>query len=228
MEIQLTKPPESKEDLNFLGSIKVSPYVFQADFNGPLIHQAVTTYLANSHPQQKAQKSRAFVKGSHKKPWRQKGTGRARAGSVTSPLWRGGGVTFAAQPKLTSKKKLNRKMYRGALRSILSELVRLKRLLVIEHFVLETPKTQTLKKVLDTLNLSNVLIVLEGNFEVQNNEHSAIFRAARNLPRVSVLETSKVDPVSLIQFPYVVMTVAALKQLEEQLNDESKSAFTNN
>lgn len=234
MEIQLLTPSEAladrQENLSTMEreSISVSDRVFSAPLNEPLIHQAVTTYLANSHLGQKAQKNRAQVSRSSAKPWRQKGTGRARAGTVTSPLWRGGGVTFAAKPKKLGKSnKLNRKMYQGALRSILSELYRQQRLLVVEQFYLEAPKTQALKQKLSALNLSNVLIVLAGAFDTQNQEQATVFRAAHHLPLVSVLEASTLDPVSLLQFPKVLMTVAALKQVEDQLNDESKPTLTN-
>jgi len=217
MELTLTNLPDETSGLGSV--ISVSDRVFTAPFNEPLIHQAVTAYLLGSYQSQKSVKNRAQVRGSTAKPWRQKGTGRARAGSVKSPLWRGGGVTFA-HPS-SHAVKLNRKMYQGALRSILSELIRQERLLVTERFFLEAPKTGVLKKTLNALNLDKVLIVLEGRTSSVNGEIApevmAVFRASDNLPKVLVLEASKVDPVSLVRFDKVIFTTAALKQLEERL-----------
>jgi large subunit ribosomal protein L4 len=191
------------------GVVNISDVVFAAKFNEPLIHQVVTAYLAGSYAGTRAQKSRAQVKGTGSKPWRQKGTGRARAGTVKSPLWRGGGVTFAARP-LDHSQKLNKKMYRGALRSILSELVRQERLLVVEQFTLDVPKTRALVAQLRDFNLSNVLIVIE-----QKND--SLDLAARNLHQVKVSEIVSLDPVSLLKFEKVLLTVAALKKIEERL-----------
>ncbi len=198
-----------QEETQSAGAINVSDTVFGAKFNEPLIHQVVTAHLAGARAGTCAQKSRAQVKGSGKKPWRQKGTGRARAGSIKSPLWRGGGVTFAAKPSDHSQ-KVNKKMYRGALRSILSELVIQSRLLVVEQFSLEKPETKSLVAQLKALKLSNVLIVTE-----QKDENLSL--AARNLHKVEVSDPTTVDPVSLIKFEKVLITVPALKKMEEKL-----------
>ena len=204
MELNLHTAPEQSG-----GIISVSDVVFAAKFNESLIHQAVGAYLAGSYAGTRAQKNRAQVKGTGSKPWRQKGTGRARAGTVKSPLWRGGGVTFAACPQDHSQ-KLNKKMYRGALRSILSELVRQERLLVVEQFTLDTPKTRALLTRLQGFNLNNVLIVIE---QKDNN----LDLAARNLHHVQVAEAINLDPVSLLKFEKVLLTVATLKKIEERL-----------
>jgi large subunit ribosomal protein L4 len=191
-------------------SVSISDRVFAAKYNEALIHQVITAYLAGGRAGTRAQKNRAQVKGTGSKPWRQKGTGRARSGSITSPLWRGGGITFAARPTNFSQ-KLNKKMYQGGLRSILSELVRSARLLVIEQFSVHEPKTRTLINQLKAINLShNVLIVVE---EKDDN----LYLAARNLPQVEVRQASAVDPVCLVKFEKVLMTVAALKKIEERL-----------
>lgn len=203
MELQLKSMPDEN---SAAGVINVSDTVFAVEFNEPLIHQVVTAYLAGSRAGTRAQKNRAQVKGSGSKPWRQKGTGRARAGSIKSPLWRGGGSTFAAMPQDHSQ-KLNKKMYRGALRSILSELVRQARLLVVEQFSLEKPKTKSLLARLKTLNLSNVLIVTE-------NKDENLYLAARNLHQIDVSDVMALEPVSLIKFEKIMMTVPALKKIE--------------
>jgi large subunit ribosomal protein L4 len=192
-----------------VGVINVSDTVFAAEFNESLIHQTVTAILASDRVGTRAQKDRSEVKGSGSKPWRQKGTGRARAGTIKSPLWRGGGVTFAAKPQ-NHKQKLNKKMYRGALRSILSELTRQTRLLVVEQFSLDKPKTKALVAQLKALELSNVLIVTE-------NKDENLYLAARNLHKVAVSDVMAADPVSLIKFEKVLMTVPALKKIEERL-----------
>jgi large subunit ribosomal protein L4 len=197
------------DDTGKTSVISVLPLVFAAGFNEPLVHQVVTAYLAGARAGTRAQKTRAGVRGSRSKPWRQKGTGRARAGSIRSPLWRGGGVTFAAKPADYSP-KLNQKMYRGALRSILSELVRSARLLVVEQFSLGEPKTKILVAQLKALNLDNVFIVTE-------NIDENLYLAARNLHNVKVSEVQNLEPVSLIRFEKVLITVKALKKIEEQL-----------
>lgn len=190
-------------------ALEVSETTFGRDFNEALVHQVVVAYAANARQGTRAQKSRAEVVGSGKKPWRQKGTGRARAGSVKGPIWRGGGVTFAAKTQDHSQ-KVNKKMYRGALKSILSELVRQERLIVVESFAVETPKTKLLKAQLSDMNLNDVLIVTE---EVDEN----LFLAARNLYKVDCRDAAGVDPVSLIAFDKVLVTAGAVKQLEEML-----------
>lgn len=191
------------------GTVSVSEVAFGRDFNEPLVHQVVVAYMAAGRQGSKAQKTRSEVSGGGKKPWRQKGTGRARAGSIRSPIWRGGGVTFAAKPR-DYEQKVNRKMYRGALQCIFSELVRQERLVVVDDFPVETPKTKVLAEKLKALDLTNVLIVTE---EVGEN----LFLAARNLPHVDVRDAAGIDPVSLIAFEKVLVTVPALKKLEEAL-----------
>jgi len=197
------------DQTNTAGTINLSDTVFAADFNETLIHQAITAYLAGARAGTRAQKSRAQVKGSGSKPWRQKGTGRARAGTIKSPLWRGGGITFAARPQ-DHTQKLNKKMYRSALRSILSELIRSARLLVVEQLSLEKPKTKTLLAQLKALELNNVLIVTE-------EQDKNLYLAARNLHQVNVSEAMAVDPVNLIKHEKVLITVPALKKIEERL-----------
>ncbi|ABE53468.1 MULTISPECIES: 50S ribosomal protein L4 [Shewanella] len=190
-------------------ALEVSETTFGRDFNEALVHQVVVAYAANARQGTRAQKTRAEVTGSGKKPWRQKGTGRARAGSVKGPIWRGGGVTFAAKTQDHSQ-KVNKKMYRGALKSILSELVRQERLVVVESFGVEAPKTKELKAKLKAMNLEDVLIVTA---EVDEN----LFLAARNLYKVDVRDVAGLDPVSLIAFNTVLVTADAVKQIEEML-----------
>ncbi len=189
--------------------LQVSDRTFGQRFNEPLVHQVVVAYLAGARAGTRAQKTRAEVRGGGAKPWRQKGTGRARHGSIRSPLWRGGGVTFAAKPQDHSQ-KVNRKMYRGALRSILSELARQGRLVVVESFEAETPKTKDMAARLKEMGLDEVLIVTE---ELSENLHLA----TRNLPRVLALGVSDLDPVSLVRFEKVLMTVGAVRRVEEWL-----------
>lgn len=191
------------------GTVEVSEAAFGREFNEPLVHQVVTAYLAGARQGTRAQKSRSDRRGGGRKPWRQKGTGRARAGTIRSPIWRGGGVTFAARPQNHSQ-KVNRKMYRGAMRCILSELIRQHRLIALDTFRVDSPKTKSLLKQLKDLELSNVLIVTD---EVDEN----LYLAARNLKGVEVLEVAGVDPVSLIGHDKVLITVSALKNLEQVL-----------
>jgi large subunit ribosomal protein L4 len=191
------------------GTVSVSEVAFGKDFNEPLVHQVVTAFLAGARQGSKAQKSRSDVSGGGKKPWRQKGTGRARAGTIRSPIWRGGGVTFAATNRDHSH-KVNRKMYRGALQCILSELVRQDRLVVVDGFTVDEPKTKAVAARLKELDLSNVLIVTDA---VDEN----LYLGSRNLPRVEVRDADGVDPVSLIAYEKVLITVPALKKLEEAL-----------
>lgn len=190
-------------------AVEVSETTFGREFNEALVHQVVVAYLAGARQGTRAQKTRAEVRGGGRKPWRQKGTGRARAGSIRSPIWRGGGTTFAARPQDHSQ-KVNRKMYRGAMRSILSELVRQDRLVVVEQFAAETPKTKALVGQLAALSISNVLIVTEGM-----NEN--LYLASRNLKGVDVRDVAATDPVCLLAHEKVLMTVEALKKFEEQL-----------
>lgn len=190
-------------------ALEVSETTFGRDFNEALVHQVVVAYAANARQGTRAQKTRAEVVGSGKKPWRQKGTGRARAGTVKGPIWRGGGVTFAAKTQDHSQ-KVNKKMYRGALKSIFSELVRQDRLIVVESFSVEAPKTKELKAKLTEMNLDDVLIVTP---EIDEN----LFLAARNLYKVDVRDVAGIDPVSLIAFDKVLVTTDAIKQIEEML-----------
>ena len=198
-------------DLNVQGgaSIQVSDAVFAADYKQSLIHQVVTAYMNGARSGTKAQKNRAAVVGGGAKPWRQKGTGRARAGTVSSPIFRAGGVTFAAQPR-NYEQKVNRKMYRSALRSILSELVRQERLVLVEDFALDAPKTKQLVSKLSDLGVTEALIITE-----QMDEN--LLLAARNLYHVDARSVQEVDPVSLIGFDKVIITSGALKALEEKL-----------
>lgn len=191
------------------GTLQVSDAVFGADFRPALIHQVVTAYLAGSRAGTKAQKNRSATNGGGSKPWRQKGTGRARAGTIRSPLWRGGGRAFPAQPR-SYEQKLNRKMYRGAVRSILSELIRGERLVPVKGIGVAAPKTKELASRLRELALEDVLIVTE---ELEEN----LVLAARNLPRVDVIAVGELDPVSLIAFDKVLITEGAVKSIEERL-----------
>jgi large subunit ribosomal protein L4 len=191
------------------GSVEVSEAAFGREFNEALVHQVVVAHMAGARQGTRAHKTRAEVSGGGRKPWRQKGTGRARAGSIRSPLWRGGGKIFAARPQDHSQ-KVNRKMYRGALRCILSELIRQERLVVCESFTVDTPKTKALLGQLKDLDLKSVLIVAE---EVDEN----LYLASRNLKDVDVRDVGGVDPVSLISHEKVLVTVGALKKLEEAL-----------
>lgn len=191
-------------------SVQVSDVAFGKDFNESLVHQVVTAVMAAARAGTKAQKTRSDVSGGGIKPWKQKGTGRARAGSIRSPIWRGGGKVFAATPRDHSQ-KVNKKMYRGAMQSILSELVRQDRLVVVEDFGVEAPKTKELVSKLKGLNLDNVLIVRD---EVDEN----LYLAARNLNTVDVRDVHAIDPVSLVRYEKVLMTVPAVKQVEEWLS----------
>ena len=191
------------------GALQVSETTFGREFNEALIHQVVVAYANGARQGTRAQKSRSEVSGGGKKPWRQKGTGRARAGSIRSPIWRSGGVTFAARPQDHSQ-KVNKKMYRAALQSILSELVRQERLIVVEQFAIDAPKTKDLVAKLKGLELNDVLIVTP---EVDEN----LFLAARNLYKVDVRDVTGLDPVSLIAFDKVLMTAEAVKHIEEML-----------
>ena len=204
MELNIVKPGKGKG-----GKVSVSDVAFAREFNEDLVHQVVTAYLAGARQGTRAQKNRSAVRGGGKKPWRQKGTGRARAGTIRSPIWRSGGVTFAASPQDHSQ-KVNRKMYRAALRSIMSELARQDRLVVVESLDVEEPKTKLLVKQLADYGLENVLIV---STEVGEN----LYLAARNLHKVDVRDVDGVDPVSLIAYDKVMVTVDAVKKFEEML-----------
>jgi large subunit ribosomal protein L4 len=190
-------------------SLQVAESVFGVDYKPGLIHQVVTAYLAGARAGTRAQKSRSEVSGGGAKPWRQKGTGRARAGTSRSPIWRSGGVTFAAKPQDYSQ-KVNRKMYRGAVRSILSELVRQGRLVVVDDVRVAAPKTKELLALLKQHDLANVLILTDGLDE-------NLYLAARNIPRVDVMSVEDVDPVSMVAFDTLLATEAAVRKLEERL-----------
>ncbi|KXS39978.1 MAG: large subunit ribosomal protein L4 [Halomonadaceae bacterium T82-2] len=191
------------------GTVEVADATFGKEFNEALVHQVVTAYLAAGRQGTRAQKNRSDVRGGGKKPWRQKGTGRARAGTIRSPLWRSGGVTFAARPQDYTQ-KVNRKMYRAAMRSILSELIRQERLVVVEEFAVEAPKTKQLVSKLQELGLEKALIVTD---EVDEK----LYLAARNIPNVDVVDVPAADPVSLVAFDKVLVTVSALRKFEEKL-----------
>ena len=203
MELKIVSPGGAQ------GTVLVSEVAFGREFNQDLVHQAVVAYMAGARQGTKAQKTRAEVSGGGKKPWRQKGTGRARAGTIRSPIWRGGGATFAAKPR-NFEQKLNKKMYRAALQCILSELNRQDRLIVVESFDLDAPKTKSLVQKLAQYDLAEALIITE---DISEN----LYLAARNLYKVGVVDVQSADPVSLIGFDKVIVTVPALKKFEEIL-----------
>jgi len=191
-------------------NIEVSEAAFGREFNEALVHQVVTAYLSGGRQGTRAQKTRSEVSGGGRKPWRQKGTGRARAGTIRSPIWRTGGVSFAAKPQ-DHTQKVNRKMYRGAMRAILSELVRQDRLVVVEDVKVEQPRTKAFISMLNNLSLpANVLVITE---QVDEN----LYLASRNIPYVEVRDVAGADPVSLVGYEKVLITVAALKKFEEML-----------
>lgn len=204
MQVALVTKNGSNQEL------QLSETVFGCRFNEPLVHQVVTAYLAGGRQGTRAQKNRAAVSGGGKKPWKQKGMGRARAGTIRSPLWRSGGVTFAASTQDFSQ-KVNKKMYRAAMRSICSELLRQGRFIVLESFELEKAKTRNLVTKLQDLNIDQkVLIVLE---EVNEN----IYLAARNLHKVELVDVEAINPVNLVHYEKILITAPALKQIEELL-----------
>ena len=203
MKIELLSNTKNKD-------ISISNDVFSKEFNESLIHQAVVSFMAASRQGSAKQKNRSEVRGGGKKPYRQKGTGRARAGTIRSPLWRGGGVTFAARPRDYSK-KLNKKMYRAAIKSIFSEIVRQNRLVAIEKPVLEKPKTKEIASFLNEFSLSKVLIIID---ELDMN----LYLSARNIPNVDVITVREINPVNLLKPQKVAVTSEALKQIEEWIN----------
>jgi len=203
MELSIATPKGMK------GTVEVSEAAFGMEFNQDLVHQAVVTFLAGARQGTRAQKNRAAVSGGGRKPFAQKGTGRARAGTIRGPIWRGGGVTFAAQPQDHSQ-KINRKMYRSAMRSIVSELARQDRLVVVNDFDVDAPKTKGLIAKLAEYGLQQALIVTE---EVSEN----LYLSSRNLHKVDVRDAAAIDPVSLINSDKVIVTIAALKKIEEIL-----------
>ncbi len=203
MKIELLSNTKNKD-------ISISNEVFSKEFNESLIHQAVVSFLSSSRQGSAKQKNRSEVRGGGKKPYRQKGTGRARAGTIRSPLWRGGGVTFASRPRDFSK-KINKKMYRAAIKSIFSELVRQNRLVAIEKPVLKKPKTKEIANFLNEFSLSKVLIITD---ELDMN----LYLSARNIPNVDVISVREINPVNLLKPQKVAVTSEALKQIEEWIN----------
>ena len=203
MKIELLSNSKNKD-------ISISNEVFSKEFNESLVHQAVVSFMAAARQGSAKQKNRSEVRGGGKKPYRQKGTGRARAGTIRSPLWRGGGVTFAARPRDFSK-KINKKMYRAAIKSIFSELVRQNRLVAIEKPVLEKPKTKEIANFLKEFSLSKVLIIID---ELDMN----LYLSTRNIPNVDVITVKEINPVNLIKSHKVAVTGEALKQIEEWIN----------
>jgi len=204
MELSITAPGNASA-----GTVQVSDVTFAREFNEDLVHQAVVAFMSGARQGSRKQKTRSEVSGGGRKPFKQKGSGRARAGSIRSPLWRSGGVTFAAVPQDHSQ-KLNRKMYRAAMRSILSELARQDRLVVVESIALAEPKTKLLVEQLAGYQLERALIVAD---EVDRN----LYLASRNIPHVEVRDVAGVDPVSLVGCEKVLVTVAALRKFEEML-----------
>ena len=203
MKIELLSNSKNKD-------ISVSNDVFSKEFNESLVHQAVVSFMASSRQGSAKQKNRSEVRGGGKKPYRQKGTGRARAGTIRSPLWRGGGVTFASRPRNFSK-KINKKMYRAAIKSIFSELVRQNRLVAIEKPILEKPKTKEIANFLNEFSLSKVLIIMD---ELDTN----LYLSARNIPNVDVITVREINPINLLKPQKVAVTSEALKLIEEWIN----------
>jgi len=191
--------------------VAVSDDTFGREFNEALVHQAVTAFMAGARQGSKAQKTRSEVRGGGKKPFRQKGTGRARAGTIRSPIWRTGGVTFAAKPRDYSQ-KLNKKMYTGAMRSILSELVRQERLIIVDDFDMKAPKTSELAAKLTAYG------VIDGVMVVVSELSEAMFLSSRNIPHVDICDVTAIDPMSLVRREKVLMTVSAVKHIEEKLS----------
>jgi len=190
--------------------ISVSDTLFGRKYNEALVHQVITAYLANARSANRAQKGRANVTKSTRKPWRQKGTGRARAGTAASPLWRGGGRIFPSSPEENFSHKVNRKMYRAGMSAILSQLVRESRLSVVEDFIVDSPKTRLLSQKLKDMGLGEVMLIID---KVDEN----LYLSSRNLPHVMVVEVGHADPVSLLRFENVLMTHSAVTKIEEML-----------
>ena len=203
MKIELLSNTKNKD-------ISISSEALSKEFNESLVHQAVVSFMASSRQGSAKQKNRSEVRGGGKKPYRQKGTGRARAGTIRSPLWRGGGVTFASRPRDFSK-KINKKMYRAAIKSIFSELVRQNRLVAIDKPVLEKPKTKEIASFLNQFSLSKVLIIID---ELDIN----LFLSARNIPNVDVITVREINPINLLKPQKVAVTSEALKQIEDWIN----------
>src|SRR3954451_24596465 len=199
------------DDKGQASTVAGSDALFGREYNEALVHQLVTAYQANARSGNRAQKGRADVNKSHKKPWAQKGTGRARAGQANSPLWRGGGKIFPSSPDENFSQKVNRKMYRAGIASILSQLVRENRLLVIDALALDTPKTKPFMQKIKGYGLEGTVLVVTEKLDEN------LFLSSRNLSHVLVLETREVDPVSLVRFNHVLLTKGAVTQFEELL-----------
>lgn len=206
MEIELIGNKDQKT-----ASITVSDELFKRNYNEALVHQVITSYLSNARSATRAQKGRSEIAKSTRKPWRQKGTGRARAGMASSPIWRGGGKIFPNNSGENFRKKLNKKMYRAGISSILSQLIRDNRLFVIESFGVDSYKTKALSEKLEDLGLSNVMIITN---EIDDN----LYLSSRNIPNVAVVEVSNIDPVSLLKFKKTLVTSDGLKKIEELLS----------
>ena len=191
-----------------VGTVQANDVVFNRDFNEPLVHQVVVAYQANARSGNRAQKDRSEVNKSTRKPWRQKGTGRARVGRASSPLWRGGGKVFPNSPDENFSHKLNKKMYRAGVRSILSQLAREGRLAIVEKFEVEAPKTKLVAAKLKQMGMDSVLLITD-------NLDESLYLASRNLQSIAVIEPEAADPVSLVYFDKVLMTRAALARFEE-------------
>tara|TARA_Y100001936_G_scaffold245033_1_gene286359 strand:- start:1663 stop:2283 length:621 start_codon:yes stop_codon:yes gene_type:complete len=197
-------------DGNNAESISASDALFGREYNESLVHQIVTAYMANARSSNRAQKSRSDVKKSTRKPWRQKGTGRARAGMASSPLWRGGGKVFPSSPEENFSHKVNRKMYRAGMSTILSQLVRDSRLSVVEEFTVDSPKTKLLLQKLKDMGLEEVMLITD---KIDEN----LYLSSRNLPNVMIIEVSRTDPLNLLRFEKIVMTQSAVTKIEEML-----------
>lgn len=206
MELKLIDNKDQKTD-----SITVSDELFNRDYNEALVHQVITSYLSNARGATRAQKGRSDVAKSTRKPWRQKGTGRARVGMASSPIWRGGGKIFPSSPDENFRKKLNRKMYRAGVSVIMSQLIRDNRLLVTDTFNVDTHKTKALTEKLKTLGLNEVMVITH---EVDDN----LYLSSRNIPRIAVVEVKNIDPVSLLRFEKILITTEGLKKFEELLS----------
>lgn len=205
MELKLIGKENQKTE-----NITVSDELFNRDYNEALVHQVITSYLSNARSATRAQKGRSDVAKSTRKPWRQKGTGRARAGMASSPIWRGGGKIFPNSPDENFRKKLNKKMYRAGISVILSQLIRDERLLVTDQFNVDTPKTKKLSEKLKVLGLNEVMVITH---QMDDN----LYLSSRNIPRVAVVEVKNVDPVSLLRFDKILITTEGIKKFEELL-----------
>lgn len=206
MELKLVSENEQSE-----GSITISDTVFDRKYNEPLVHQLVTSYLANARSANRAQKGRSDISKSNRKPWRQKGTGRARAGSASSPIWRGGGQIFPNSPDENFSHKVNRKAYRVGMSVIFSQLLRDSRLQVIDSFVVEHPKTKELSTRIKNLGLDEVMIITD---KIDKN----LYLSARNIPRIRVIEASQADPYNLLRYNKILVTTEGIKRIEELMS----------